>query len=283
VTVPKGPTREWATFEDPREDGRTWLIDVTFLTSSWECIFGAGCQGVYTEPTPELSQGCCSYGAHFSDRKDRERVARLARQLPDDLWQFAPVGRRKGIAAKVGKHDGKPDWRTRLVDGACIFLNRPGWKSGPGCALHQWGLRTGTHHSELKPEICWQLPLRRVDDPQPDGTVISRLTEFGRKGWGDGGDDFAWWCTEAPEAFVGRRRVYRSLEPELRIMLGDVLYERVAAYLDAKVHSAPPPVVHPAEVRWRTTRAGKPKTQAKSKTKTGKKAKARTRAGAAAP
>ena len=264
----KGPAREWVSFDDPREDGRTWEIDITFLCSSWDCIFGSGCQGVYTEPTPELVQGCCSYGAHFSDRGDREHIERLVEDIPDDLWQFAKIGKKQGIAAKVGKHDGKTDWRTRLVDDACIFLNRPGWKSGPGCALHQWGMRTGIHHSELKPEICWQLPLRRVDDPQPDGTVISRLTEFGRDGWGEGGDDFGWWCTEAPEAFVNARPVYRSLEPELRIMLGDTLFRHLAAYLDERVASRPAPVVHPTEVKLLARRAkAESKATAKSKAK----------------
>ena len=255
----KGPTREWVMFEDPREGGRTWQIDVTFMLSSWDCIFGSGCQGVYTEPTPELVQGCCSYGAHFSDRQDRLHVEKLAKELPDDLWQFAKVGRKKGISAKIGTHEGEPDWRTRLVDDACIFLNRPGWKSGPGCALHQWGMRTGTHHSALKPEICWQLPLRRVDDPQPDGTVISRLSEFGREGWGEGGEDFGWWCTEAPEAFVASRPVYRSLEPELRIMVGDVLYQRLASYLEARAASRPVPVVHPTEVKLLARKTRRPR------------------------
>ena len=74
------------------------------------------------------------------------------------------------------------------------------------------------------------------------------MSEFGRDGWGEGGDDFGWWCTEAPEAFVNARPVYRSLEPELRIMLGDVLYERLAAHLDARRAGTPGPVVHPTEV-----------------------------------
>jgi hypothetical protein len=247
--VAKGPTREWVTFDDPEEEGRVWQIDVTFLCSSWDCIFGAGCQGVFTAPAPEREQGCCSYGAHFSDKADRDRVVRLAKDLPDDLWQYARIGRKKGVTAMVGSDDGEPEWRTRLVDDACIFLNRPGWASGAGCALHQWGMRTGTHHSVLKPEVCWQLPLRRIDEEQDDGTVVSRLTEFGREGWGEGGDDFAWWCTEAPEAFVNARPVYRSLESELRIMLGDRLYRRVARYLDERIAARPAPVVHPAEVR----------------------------------
>lgn len=245
-----GPTREWVTFEDPKEEGRSWQIDVTFLLSSWECIFGCGCQGVLTGPAPELVQGCCSYGAHFSDRKDRDHVVRTAKLLTADEWQFIEAGHKKGIYAKSGKdEDGKQEWRTRLVDDACIFLNRPGFPAGPGCALHVHGMRHGKHHSDLKPEVCWQLPLRRLDEEQEDGTVISTLSEFGRDGWGEGGEDFAWWCTEAPEAFVGSEPVYVSLREELRKMLGRKLYERVSEYLDTRRTTAARPVVHPAETK----------------------------------
>ena len=246
----RGPTREWVTFDDPDEDGRRWQIDVTFLLSSWRCIFGCGCQGVLTEKAPEMVQGCCSYGAHFSDRKDRDHVARVAKELTDEEWQYRRAGRQKGIYAKAGKdEDGKTEWRTRLVDDACIFLNRPGFVGGPGCALHLHALRRGIHHSDVKPEVCWQLPLRRVDEEQEDGTVISTLTEFARDGWGEGGDDFAWWCTEAPEAFTAQEPVYRSLSTELRTMLGAKLHRRVVEYLDERRGSRPEPVVHPAEVR----------------------------------
>ena len=252
---PKGPTREWVSFEDPKEEGRTWRIDVTFMLSSWECIFGCGCQGVLTGPTPERVQGCCSYGAHFTDRKDRDHVVKLAKAMPPDVWEFAEVGRKKGIYCKAGKdEDGKTEWRTRLVDDACIFLNRPGFPGGPGCALHLHAIRTGVHHSTVKPEVCWQLPLRRVDEEQEDGTVISTLTEFAREGWGEGGDDFAWWCTEDSKpvsAFTGSDPVYRSMEVELRKMVGDKLYDMMAAYLDGRRAAQPPPVVHPAEVRVR--------------------------------
>ncbi len=243
-----GPTREWVSFDDPKEEGRRWQIDVTFLLSSWQCIFGSGCQGVLDQPTPELVRGCCSYGAHFSDKADRDHVVEVAKDLDADEWQFARVGEKKGIYAKVGKdEDGKPEWRTRLVDDACIFLNRPGFPAGPGCALHIHAARTGKHHSETKPEVCWQLPLRRIDEEQEDGTVISTLTEFGREGWGEGGDDFAWWCTEAPEAFTGKAPVYLELEPELRIMLGKKLHRQVKEYLETRRVAQPAPVTHPAQ------------------------------------
>ena len=250
------PAREWVTFPDPKEEGRRWQIDVTFLLSNWRCIFLDGCQGVLTECAPELELGCCSYGAHFSDRGDREMVERAARKLRDDEWQFAKVGRKKGISVKVGRDDdGVMEWRTRLVDDACIFLNRSDFAAGPGCALHLHGVRTGVHHSELKPEVCWQVPLRRIDEEQDDGTVVSTLTEFGRSGWGEGGDDFAWWCTEAPEAFTGSEPVYRSMAPELRKMLGKRLHRSLTAYLDARYGDRDvPPLAHPAAVPVEITR-----------------------------
>jgi hypothetical protein len=248
--TPPGPAREWVSFTDPDDEGRTWQIDVTFLLSSWQCIFGCGCQGVWTEPTPELVHGCCTYGAHFSDKADRDHVVKAARELGPDEWQYAEIGRKKGIFKNAGKNDdGSPDWQTRLVKDACIFLNRPGFPTGPGCALHQHAVGKGLHHSDLKPEVCWQLPLRRIDDEQDDGSVVSRLTEFGREGWGEGGEDFGWWCTEESAAFSGSEPVYRSMAVELRKMLGKRLYKQVVVYLDRR-SSLPsfPPVRHPAEV-----------------------------------
>ena len=241
-----GPTREWVTFADPKNKHRRWEIDVTFLTSHWTCIFGCGCQGVLTEPAPEMVQGCCSYGAHFSDKKDRDLVARAAKRLGPEQWQFRDQGRKKGISAKSGKKD----WRTRLVKGACIFLNRPDFERGPGCALHVLAMDTGEHHSDLKPEVCWQLPLRVIDrdDEDDDTLVISQLTEFGRVGWGEGGEEFAWWCTEDPAAFTGAEPVYRSMGQELRKTVGDELYGQVVAYLDARTNEGQPPVLHPTEV-----------------------------------
>jgi len=249
------PVREWVTFTDPRRKKHVWHIDVTFLTSNYMCIFGQGCQGVLVDKAPEMAQGCCSYGAHSSGAKDRKLVDKVAKKLTADDWQFIKKGRKKGLWAKVGKND----YRTRLVDDACIFLNRPGFEAGAGCALHTYAMRTGVHHSDVKPEVCWQVPLRNIeefDEDANDGIVYHRLTEFARHGWGEGGDEFAWWCTEDPAAFVGTEPVYRSLEPELRKMIGDQLFESVAEYLDEQMKARVPRVAHPAEtpVTLRATR-----------------------------
>ena len=103
------PSREWVTIPVPGKERKQWQIDVTFLMSSWRCIFGQGCQGVLTEPAPELIQGCCSYGAHESEKKVKEHVEKLAKRLGDDEWQFKSIGLKKGVWANAGKgRDGGP-------------------------------------------------------------------------------------------------------------------------------------------------------------------------------
>jgi hypothetical protein len=233
---------EWVSFEDPDEE-RTWVFDVTFLLSHWGCIFGRGCQGVLTGPTPELEQGCCSYGAHFVDAADRRRVERAAKTLTAEEWQF----RRQGLARGVTKTNAKGESQTRLVDGACIFLNRPGFAEGSGCALHLAALNRGMAPLSLKPDVCWQLPLRRDEDSADDGHVTSTIRQWDRRHWGAGGEDFHWWCTEAPEAFTESEPVYRTLRDELIALTSRTAYDMLVRYLDERSSGPTPPLPHPVE------------------------------------
>ena len=166
-----GPTREWITIPVPGKEKKQWQIDVTFLASNWRCIFGQGCQGVLTEPAPEMIQGCCSYGAYESEVKIKNRVEKLAAKLGEDEWQFKKVGMKKG----VWKSAGKGEWRTRLHQDACVFLNRPDFEAGPGCALHLHAMNKGVHFSETKPTVCWQLPTTQVMPRQAGSLWISPL------------------------------------------------------------------------------------------------------------
>lgn len=219
---------EWVSFEDDKEE-RTWRFDVTFLESNWHCIFGNGCQGVLTGPTPELVQGCCSYGAHFVDKADAKNVRAKAKLLTDEEWQF------KSIAPKdvvVKNDDG--DLVTALHDDACIFLNRPGFAGGPGCAFHVAAANHGESYVGWKPEVCWQVPLRREDEVDDNDHVVTSIGQWDRRHWGDGGFEFHWWCTEAPEAFTGATRVVDSMKDELIEMVGKRNYEKLLAYLDER-------------------------------------------------
>ncbi len=232
--------REWVSFPDPAEE-RTWVFDVTFLLSRWTCIFGQGCQGVLTGPAPELVQGCCSYGAHFTGPEDEARVEAAAATLGPEHWQFHREGRRRGVI----KTSPAGERVTRMVQGACIFLNRPGFTEGAGCALHQAALARGERPMDLKPDVCWQLPLRRDDREEGGGRVTSTVTEWGRAQWGAGGAEFHWWCTEAPEAFTGSEPVYRAMADELAALVGDEVYKLLAEYLDER-EAGSVPLPHPA-------------------------------------
>lgn len=216
---------EWISLE---HDGDTYLFDVTFLVSNFTCIYGRGCPGILDSPAVEMEQGCCSFGAHFVDKEDRKRISRLAGELGPDEWQF------KRRAAKLGgpihrNDDG--EWVTRLVDDACIFLNRPGFANGAGCALHQAALARDERPLDWKPAVCWQVPMRLDQQTDDDGHNTWILREWKRRDWGEGGQDFHWWCTEHPLAFVGKRAVYEECRDEIVELVGEGPYDKLLALL----------------------------------------------------
>ncbi len=243
---PPAVERQWISFEDPDEE-RTWLFDATFLESSWNCIYGNGCQGIDEHPDPDAHHGCCSHGAYFSDAADLSRVEQAVARLTPEVWQLARVADELGgpIHRDDDATEGAAEWRTRLVDGACIFQNRPDHPGGPGCALHQLALATETSPVELKPEVCWQVPVRREDHETETGHLFTMVREWERKDWGDGGTEFAWWCTEAPEAHTGGQPAYVTLAEELTNICGPTIYEALRGSLDER-RSAGRASTHPA-------------------------------------
>lgn len=232
---------EWFSFVDPDFD-RTFVVDVTFLASNWTCIYGRGCQGVLTGPAAEMEQGCCSYGAHFIDDDDVATVERAVARISPEHWQFHKKGTRPGGKGWLGSEaDGTRT--TRLVDGACIFLNRPGFAAGAGCALHVAAEAAGERFIDWKPDVCWQLPLRLEEHTDDHGHVTSILREWKRRDWGDGGREFHWWCTDDRSAFVGERTVYHTLRDEIVEMVGATAYDIIGQHLAQRGAT---PLPHPA-------------------------------------
>jgi len=229
---------EWVSFDDP-DEARTWMVDVTFLLSRWTCIFGRGCQGVLTGPAADLAEGCCSYGAHLVDAEDEAAVVAHAARLTAEQWQHVAQAGQGGIIETDGE-----DRVTRQVDGACIFLNRPGFARGPGCALHVGAIDSGERPLDWKPDVCWQLPLRREDGSE-GGRVTSTIRQWDRGDWGEGGAEFHWWCTEEPHAFVGHAPVFQTLHDELVELAGVDVYELIASYCRARLGPAKA-LPHPA-------------------------------------
>lgn len=238
VEVALGFPRSWVEFADPADpDGTVVRADLTWLTSRWTCIFGRGCAGIEaTRP----DDGCCTHGAHFSDEDDEARVRAAARRLRAGEWQLRREGRRHGVVST----DDEGSRQTRVVDGACVFLNRAGFAGPIGCALHALALREGRHPLSTKPDVCWQLPLRREhrEVQRPDGSTYTEvtLTEFDRRGWGAGGHDLDWYCSGATEAHVGDEPVVLSARAEIVALVGEPAYALLLELCQT------PAVPHPA-------------------------------------
>ena len=63
--------------------------------------------------------------------------------------------------------------------------------------------------------------------------MVSTLREWKRRDWGDGGHDFHWWCTDAPDAFGAREPVYEALRDEIVEMTSAWAYERFVDHVTA--------------------------------------------------
>ncbi|MCC3327217.1 hypothetical protein [Nocardia abscessus] len=230
--------REWIEFVDPANDEHLIVADLTWLLSRWTCVFGTpACQGILSDRPDD---GCCSHGAFLSDDDDRKRLGRAVKMLTPQDWQLrGEAVNEQGKLTKSGyleldELDDEPALRTRRFEGACIFLNRPGFAGGVGCALHTMALRRGIEPLEVKPDVCWQLPIRRTQDwvDRPDGVQILRtvITEYDRRGWGPGGADLDWYCSGSPDAHVGSKPVWQSYGPELTELIGAPAYAELARH-----------------------------------------------------
>ena len=216
--------RQWVEFVDPADSDQMIKADLTWLTSRWTCIFGRGCQGISAK-RPDA--GCCVHGAHFAGKKDRKSVARWVEKLTPQTWQNYAIGQKKGWTQL---EDG--DEKTRVVKGACIFHNSEDFAGGYGCSLHHLAAAEGVSFIETKPQVCWQLPMRRTYERRKfedgDDKLVVIIGEYQARDWGAGGHDFNWYCTDNAEAHIGEDPVYVSNREELVALLGQQAYDEVA-------------------------------------------------------
>jgi len=224
-------------FVEITREGTVWRFERSFLESNWTCLFGRGCKGILDHDATDENQGCCSLGAHFGDGPAGEAEAMTvdayASMLTPEQFQYHAVAHdhrphpdgdedaANGIFGDLERS------HTRVIDGACIFLNRPGWPGGEGCALHIAALEARESPTEWKPSVCWQLPLR-VDWQEVDAdTEVATVRRWSRADWGRHGTTMAWCCTERAdggEAYSGHERVIDSMADPLSALAGHEVY-----------------------------------------------------------
>ena len=212
------PTSSEPAFDEIEDDGITWRVDRNFMQSTWTCIWGRGCQGILDEPAEQLGHGCCSVGAELTDLDEAMTISALAAAIPPDLFQHASAIDANNVFSDASRTN------TKVVDGACIFLNRPGFIGGAGCALHLAAQDAGEAAIDWKPSVCWQLPIKVDWDVHVDGTETATVRAWQRRDWGDEGTTMAWCCTEQPEAYVGDEPVIQSLASELHAVMGETVF-----------------------------------------------------------
>ena len=228
--------REWVSIRDPDDQHLRYTFDVSFLVSRYNCIYGAGCPGIDGEdPDPVIA--CCLHGAYYTEKAEQRRIERSVRKLGPSFIQ----NYHQAVAEGVSEQDEEGEWRTRTVNGGCIFLNRPDFRTGMGCAFHHYAMANGEHHMTHKPVVCWQVPIHRSIEEivGNDGETLEvhTIAAYERGTWGDGGADFSWWCVEEPAAHTSKQPLYRSMEHELRAMIGDKVYDELSAHLDQRARS----------------------------------------------
>ena len=186
-------------------------------------------RGSWIGPAADLNQGCCSVGAQMLDEGETLRIAALGVTLDPDRFQYAQAALEGGVFKDAQRSN------TRVIDGACIFFNRPGFEGGEGCALHLAALDDDENPLEYKPSICWQAPLKV--DHHDDGTKT--LRPWRRDDWGDGLEEMAWCCTSREptdlaqaDAFVGDRPAGETLHAELRGLVGPEIAVQIRAQMN---------------------------------------------------
>ena len=234
--------RDWVEFINPANPEEIFKCDMTWLTSYWQCIYGNGCCGIDAD---KPDAGCCSDGAYYTSKDDEARTLKAAKKLSKATWQFYDQARPKKSGGKlqISEIGLDKDRKTKKIKDSCIFLNRtdykaPGFTGSPGCVLHHLAEKEGVHVVETKPDICWQLPLRRSWETREVGdssiTVVV-IGEYERSSWGEGGADFDWYCTSNSEAHTGKIPVYQSNKTELIAMMGEAGYKELTKLADARM------------------------------------------------
>jgi len=213
----------------------------------------------------------CSHGAFYSDADDEKRTRQFAAQLTREHWQFYDKATRASTTKKRDKlaitekdsiGDDENRRRTRRVDGACIFLNRPGFAGGAGCfaASARNAHRPQSARDQARGLLAAaRPPVRRTGSKRPDETkiLVSTVTEFDRRGWGEGGADMHWLLHLVhPRRTSAPTRCTCPYGPELIALIGAKAYDELARLCAQRLELGLV-AAHPATVPRARTQAGR--------------------------
>jgi hypothetical protein len=216
--------RQWLEVVDDDDD--YWLIDMTFMLSTYRCTFGDGCPGGWGA---ESYSGCCATAPFFDDDEDPHRLQQYVDRLkPEHTDNYDEIHKRWLI-------ERTNDTQLRKLNGYCIFFNKGAADGTIGCSLHAEAVRVGEDWRDWKPNICWTVPIRVDEEGNYNTLTAWDRDEHG--GWGQKGDGSeGFWCIDDQANYpaVGVR-VYESLSNEITRILGADAYKKVAEHCEAQM------------------------------------------------
>lgn len=149
------PCRHGAPVLDQVDDA---IFSIRYFTRCMECT--------------TCADWCCSHGVDV----DEPNVARILARA-DEIEAFTGIERSRWFTNEVeadAEFPGGAARRTRVVDGACVFLDR----RARGCMLHAMSLSRGLDYHELKPMVSALFPLTfsegvlLASEEVDDGTLV---------------------------------------------------------------------------------------------------------------
>ena len=245
-------------FADPADETQVFRCDLTWLTSSYMCIFGQGCQGIYAD-APDV--GCCTLGAHFADKDDEKRVAGNVSQLTPERLAVPPGPAGEEVRLDRDRRRRRAqDPRHRVRRAAGVRLPQPGATSRrPAARAAPAARSTDSHSSRVgtrsRPSPTCAGSCRSAASSAPssvqDGTSYTEVSigEYDRRGWGPGGHDLDWYCSGNTEAHVALEPVFVTHEAELVELMGAAGYAELSRHCEAHVRSRSALALHPADPR----------------------------------
>tara|TARA_Y100000004_G_C8943820_1_gene425331 strand:- start:566 stop:1321 length:756 start_codon:yes stop_codon:yes gene_type:complete len=214
------------------DNGVRWLLNLNFLLSNYECIFGKGCKGAFHQ-TDSPNQGCCNVGCTLS-LDEIPRVNRAVKKLGADTWQSKSKLNSKFY---LTWRDGAIQTRLHTDENgntACIFNNFDEFEGGAGCAFHITAPMHGEEWTDWKPYSCSYVPLNVAWNEHEQCGVISYVQAnggYGERSW----EGLDWWCINSKEAYIGAKPTYQSMDKEIKNSVNhydETAWDSIKEFLD---------------------------------------------------
>ena len=247
--------RAFVEFVDPADADQVFRCDLTWLTSSYMCIFGQGCQGIYAE-SPDA--GCCTLGAHFADKDDEKRVATYVAQLDPRRCGSSSPDRRRSAQGDWVETDDEGERKTPVVEvdgqSACIFHNRTDFRARRRLRPARAGARSRAATRSRPSRTCAGSCRSAVPSATSSGRTARRTPRSRSASTTAAAGVRAATTSTGTAPATPRRtsrssRVYVTNAPELTELMGEAAYAELARHCEAHLRSRSALALHPADPR----------------------------------